>query len=73
MTFFKILTACLGIAFILFGYFIFFRRKYSLVNGFDEDFKAGLKTEAYARRVGLVEFVIGIVLVITAILLTILT
>ena len=46
----KIITVILGLAFTLFGYFIFFRKKYSLINGFEEAFKAGKKTESYAKR-----------------------
>jgi len=44
----------------LFGYFIFFKKKYSLIDDFEAEFKAGCKTEEYARRVGLLEFVVGI-------------
>ncbi len=55
----KIIFAALGAAFTLFGYFIFFRKKYSLINGFEADLKAGRKTEEYAKRVGMVEFVLG--------------
>ena len=58
----KIIAMLLGAAFTLFGYFIYFRKKYTLINGFEADYKAGRKTEAYAKRVGLIEFVIGVVL-----------
>ena len=68
----KIVAALLGLAFTLFGYFIYFKGKYSLINGFDEDLKAGIKSEAYARRVGLAELIVGIVLLITAVLLLLL-
>ena len=57
----KIMAPVISLAFLLFGYFIFFRGKYGLINGFAEDFKAGRRTEKYARRVGLTEFIIGIV------------
>ena len=67
----KIITFTLGLAFILFGYFIFFKKKYFLINGFEEDFKAGRKTEKYAERVGLVEFILGIAILITSIILII--
>ena len=67
----KIMAVILGLAFTLFGYFIFFKKKYSLINGFKEDFKAGRKDESYARRVGLIEFAVGIVLLITAVILII--
>ena len=58
----KIIVLVLGLAFALFGYFIFFRKKYSLINGFEAAFKAGRKDEAYARRVGLTEFSVGLAL-----------
>ena len=65
----KIIAIVLGIAFLLFGYFIYFRRKYNLINGFEADRKAGRKTEAYARCVGLIEFIAGIALLIAGIIL----
>ncbi len=67
----KIITVILGLAFSLFGYFIFFKQKYSLINGFEEDFKAGRKDENYARRVGIIEFIVGIVLLLVAVILII--
>lgn len=67
----KILSVLLGLAFALFGYFIFFRKKYNLINGFETDFKEGRKNEEYAKRVGIVEFVIGIAILITGIVLII--
>ena len=67
----KIITVITGLAFTLFGYFIFFRKKYNLINGFEEDFKAGRKTEEYAKRVGYTELVIGIVILAAAIILLI--
>ena len=69
MLFLKIVSVLLGLALSLFGYFIFFRKKYSLINGFDETFKLGRKTEAYAKRVGLVEFIVGIVILIVSVIL----
>ncbi len=67
----KIIIVILGLAFTLFGYFIFFKNKYSLINDFEENFKAGRKDESYARRVGIIEFIIGILLLITAVVLII--
>ncbi|MBE6702306.1 MAG: DUF3784 domain-containing protein [Ruminococcaceae bacterium] len=67
----KIIAVILGFAFSLFGYFIFFKKKYSLINGFNEDFKAGRKDENYARRVGIIEFMVGIVLLLVAVILII--
>ena len=67
----KIITFILGLAFCMFGYFIFFKKKYSLINGFVKDFRAGRKTENYAKRVGLVEFIIGTVFLIAFIILVV--
>ena len=68
----KIIAVLLGLAFTLFGYFIFFRKKYSLINGFEADQKAGRRDEAYARRVGLTEFILGIAILTAGLLLIIL-
>ena len=65
----KILLPLVGIAFLLFGYFILFKKKYSLINGFDAAFKEGHKTERYARRVGLVELILGVLLLIASVIL----
>ena len=67
----KIVAIILGLAFTLFGYFIFFKRKYSLINGFDEELKAGQKNENYAKRVGLIEFIVGIAILVAAAILII--
>lgn len=67
----KIVTIILGLALTVFGYFIFFKKKYSLINGFDEEFKSGRKTESYAKRVGLTEFIVGIAVLITSVILII--
>ena len=58
----KIITVVLGLAFAGFGYFIRFRKKFHLINGFEADFEAGRKDEAYAKRVGMTEFVLGLAL-----------
>lgn len=72
MIFLEILSILLGVVFTFFGYFIFFRKKYFLINGFEEDYRAGQKSEAYARNVGLVELVVGIVLLVASVVLFIL-
>lgn len=53
-----------GVAFTTFGYKIYFQKKYNLINGFEEAYKAGRKTKRYAKRVGLVELIIGINLIV---------
>lgn len=67
----KIIAVIVGLAFTLFGYFIFFKKKYSLINGFDEDLKAGRKTEEYAKMIGLIEFTVGIAVLTAAVVLII--
>ena len=67
----KIIAVLLGLAFTLFGYFIYFRKRYNLINGFEADFKAGRKNEEYAKCVGMVEFVLGIGILIAGLALII--
>ena len=69
----KIVSVLLGLSFTLFGYFICLRKKYNLINCFEADFKAGRKNEEYAKRVGMVEFVIGIAVLVAGIVLIIFT
>jgi hypothetical protein len=63
-----LIDAVLGLAFAVIGYLIFIKKKYSLINGFDAAFREGRKTERYARRVGLVELVLGILLLIASVI-----
>ena len=65
----KLISAVLGIVFLLLGYGIYFRKKYHLINEFAEDFKYGRKTQKYASVVGLIEFVAGVVLLLLSALL----
>ena len=67
LTILKIILITVGVAFTTFGYEIYFQKKYNLINGFEEDYKAGRKTESYAKRVGLTEFIIGVVLALIGI------
>lgn len=67
----KIVCILLGIAFLGFGYFIYFKKKLNLINDFKEDYASGRKSEQYALRVGLTEFVIGIALLVIGIILCI--
>lgn len=60
MKLFKIISLILAIAFIFFGFNIYFRKKYNLINNFEKDYKNGLKNENYAKKVGLIELIIGI-------------
>ena len=63
----KIILITVGVALVMFGYEIYFQKKYNLINGFEEDYKNGRKTESYAKKVGLIEFVLGIVLALIGI------
>ena len=67
----KIILTLVGLLFIGFGYFIYFKKKYSLINGFNEAYKRGEKTEDYAKRLGLVEFILGIIILYIAVILII--
>ncbi|NVF12431.1 DUF3784 domain-containing protein [Anaerococcus sp. AGMB00486] len=62
MTILKIIIIMLGVTFSIFGYLIFFKKNYKLINNFEVDYKAGRKTESYAKKVGIIELIIGIVL-----------
>lgn len=64
MNLLNIIIIVVGVAFITFGYLIYFKEKYNLINGFELDYKSGRKTESYAKKVGLVELMIGIILVV---------
>ena len=65
----KIASIMLGFVCLLFGYFIYFRRQYHLINGFEADYREGRKDESYAKRIGFIEFVIGIALLAVGIIL----
>ena len=60
----RILLIIVGLVSTLFGYLIYFKKQYNLINGFEEAYKAGRKTKSYAKRVGLVELIVGIILTI---------
>ena len=57
-----IISISLGIIFLIFGYLIYVKEKYDLINDFTEQKKKGLSAYAYARRVGIIELFTGIVL-----------
>ena len=62
MTLLKIILLALGATFSTFGYLIYFKKKYNLINDYEANRKAGKKTESYARNVGLIELLLGIAL-----------
>lgn len=55
-----IISIGLGIVFMLFGYLIYVKKKYHLINDFAEQRKKRLATDLYASRVGLIELITGI-------------
>lgn len=62
MTLLKIILIAIGATFSTFGYLIYFKKKYNLINDYEANRKAGKKTESYARKVGLIELLLGIAL-----------
>lgn len=69
MTVLKIILIVLGSVFTIFGYFIYFKKCYNLINSFESDYKAGRKTESYAKKVGIIELILGIILIIIGVCL----
>ena len=67
----KVIVLVIGAAFMIFGYLIYFRKRYNLINGFESDYREGRRGKRYAERVGLIEFIIGIILLLSGILLLI--
>lgn len=67
----KIMLILLGFSFITFGYLIYSKKRYDLINGFESDLKVGRKTEEYAKKVGKIELAIGAVLLIAGIVVII--
>ena len=62
MALLKIILISLGATFSIFGYLIYFKKKYNLINGFEENYRDGSKTESYARKIGLIELLLGVAL-----------
>ena len=69
MTLLKIILLALGATFSTFGYLIYFKKKYNLINDYEANLKAGKKTESYARKVGLIELLLGIALLMVGLYL----
>lgn len=67
----KILLFILGTVFSTFGYLIYFRKKYSLINSFNLDILYKRRDASYAKILGLIELILGLVLIILAIVLII--
>ncbi|OFT78479.1 hypothetical protein HMPREF3103_08660 [Granulicatella sp. HMSC30F09] len=71
--FLKLILFSLGITFSTFGYLIVFKRQYGLINDFKARKKAGSQKDADAIRVGQVELILGIGLLVLFVLLMIFT
>ena len=69
----KIILFVIGITFCLFGYLIVFKRQYWLINDFKARKKAGSQKDADAIRIGQVELILGIGLLVLFVLLMIFT
>ncbi|RKD33422.1 DUF3784 domain-containing protein [Thermohalobacter berrensis] len=50
----------IGLTFMGFGYAIYFKGKYNLINSFKNDKKSGKLDDSFAKRVGIIEFIGGI-------------
>lgn len=69
----KIILFVLGITFCLFGYLIVFKKKVGLINDFKARKRAGSQKDIDAIRVGQVELILGIGLLLLFVLLMIFT
>ena len=69
----KIILFVIGITFCLFGYLIVFKRQYSLINEFKARKKAGSQKDTDAFRIGQVELILGVGLLVLFVLLMIFT
>ena len=69
----KIILFILGITFAVFGYLIVFKKQYGLINDFKARKKVGSLKDEDAIRVGKVELILGMSLLILFIILLIVT
>lgn len=67
MKVFALMLALNGLVFLFFGYKIYFKKSYDLINGFNKAYKKGLKDENYAKRVGKIYLLVFIAMEILAI------
>ena len=67
----KIILFVIGITFCLFGYLIVWKKKYNLINDFKARKKVGSQKDADAIRIGQVELILGIGLLVLFVLLMI--
>ena len=69
----KIIVFVAGVTFCLFGYLILSKKKYNLINDFKARKKVGSQKDADAIRIGQVELILGIGLLVLFVLLMIFT
>ncbi len=69
MKVFARILALTGLVFLFFGYKIYFKKSYDLINGFNKAYKKGLKDENYAKKVGKIYLLVFIAMEILAIYL----
>ena len=69
----KIIVFVPGVTFCLFGYLIVWKKKYILINDFKARKKVGSQKDADAIRIGQVELILGIGLLVLFVLLMIFT
>lgn len=67
MKIFALILAFTGLVFLIFGYKIYLKKSYDLINGFNKAYKKGLKDENYAKRVGKIYLLVFIAMEILAI------
>ena len=67
MKIFALMLALNGLVFLFFGYKIYFKKSYDLINGFNKAYKKGLKDENYAKKVGKIYLLFFIAMEILAI------
>ncbi len=69
----KTILFVLGITFTVFGYLIVFKKQYGLINDFKARKRVGSQKDTDAIRVGQVELILGIGLLVLFVLLMIFT
>lgn len=69
MKIFSVILLFTGLVFLLVAYKIYFKKSYNLINGFEKDFKKGIKDENYPIKIGKIYFIIGFILIIVGLLL----
>ncbi len=64
----KITEIIIGVILFILGYLIYFKKKYELANDYLKLLNKGLASEIYAKNIGLIYLVGGIVIIIFGVL-----